>query len=105
MVMILLVIISVLRVRRWPRVSPAAVKRIETTAMRMPLRNRRIEEEVDPAPEPELMNEPSRQNAEWTHRSCYGTTKMKKRSYKPIKVNPSQKYVTWISTMWMSAYG
>ncbi|NMC96626.1 MAG: hypothetical protein GYA70_04090, partial [Deltaproteobacteria bacterium] len=63
-VMILLVIISGFAGSALAARVAGGGEEIETTAMPDAAPEPAIEEEVDPAPEPELMNEPSRQNAE-----------------------------------------
>jgi len=93
-VMILLVIISGFAGSALAARVAGGGEEIETTAMPDAAPEPAIEEEVDPAPEPELMNEPSRQNAEMDAPVMSTDNKDEKRSYKPIKVNPSQKYVT-----------
>ena len=93
-VMILLVIISGFAGSALAARVAGGGEEIETTAMPDAAPEPAMEEAVDPAPEPEPVNEPSRHNAEMDAAVMSPDNKDEKRSYKPIKVNPSQKYVT-----------
>lgn len=92
-VMLLLVIVSGFAGSALAARVAGGAEEIETTAMPDADPAPAMEEPMDPVPESEPVNESSLQHAEMDA-AVSPDNKDEKRPYKPIKVNPSQKYVT-----------